>query len=249
MLYFPALLIGDLKYLWFWLQMLNYFGSWSIKQAGESAACAPGSIPESSFRLTDSSQQALYVQPVTLIVLRGAAYKTIRLWYFSNESSKGGIIILLKWWFFTEFSERNWIDVTVAGGKGEGHSPSCCCRGGFALEQCRVLESGFQCTRSQDPCSSCPGAGPSTQAWLFPFRKSWVYLVTGVTSSWVKENVLGYQSVPIWHPCGDFLCASSVILSSHTVLGVFTLWYLKIQLIIKIWTLIWLKCQGRERIN
>lgn len=130
--------------------------------------------------------------------------------------------------------------------KEESCSPGCCCWGGFALEQCRVLESGYQCIKSHDPRSSCPGVGPSSQAWLFPFKKSWVYLVTGVTSSWVKENILEYRSVPTCHPCGDFLCASLVALFSHTMLGAFTLWYLKIQIITKTWTLIWLKCQGRE---
>lgn len=59
-------------------------------------------------------------------------------------------------------------------------------------------------------------SGPSSQVWLFHFRKFWVYLVTGVNSSWVKENILEYQT---WHPFGNFPCASLVVLPSHTMLA------------------------------
>lgn len=97
--------------------------------------------------------------------------------------------------------------------------PGCCCLGGFAIEKCRGLERGHQQAKSHHSHCDCSRADLSSQVWLLPFRKPWVCLVVSANSSWVKENILKYQTTPICRPCGDFLCAPFIVLTSHTMLG------------------------------
>lgn len=116
--------------------------------------------------LTALSQWALCIWLITFIVLQGAARKSSHVWYFCNESSKGGIIILVKQWFFMEFSGRNWIDMIVTGGREENPCPGCVYLSGCVLQNIE----GWRAGTNKSACSHIP----SPWIWL-PW--GWPYVI------------------------------------------------------------------------